>query len=78
MALAIDRSFEANTEIIIHTPTVPKSVINNTGELLDDMRFWSYGQPYGEALSDGTVMVVYYAGTEEGMEIHWAKLRLTN
>ena len=78
MALAIDRSFEANTELIIHTPTVPKSVINNTGDLLDDMRFWSYGQPYGEALSDGTVMVVYYAGTEEGMEIHWVKLRLTN
>ena len=43
---------------------------------LDDMRVWSYGLPYAEALNDGDVMVVYYAGEPQAMELHYARLSL--
>ncbi|MEN8230020.1 MAG: hypothetical protein ABFS38_17805, partial [Bacteroidota bacterium] len=76
MALAIDSSFKENTEVILHTQKAAKSAIDNTGELLEDMISWSYGLPYGEALSDGSVLVLYYAGTDEAMDIRWVKLRL--
>lgn len=78
MSLAIDRSFEENTELILHTQKAAKSAIDNTGKLLDDMNMWSYGLPYGEALSDGSVLVIYYAGTAEAMDIRWVKLRLAS
>jgi len=37
---------------------------------------WSFGLPYAETLPDGDVLVVYYAGTETAMDIHWARLAL--
>ncbi len=78
MTSAIDRPFKENTEVIIHTQKAAKSTIDNTGELLDEMNMWSYGLPYSEALSDGSVMVIYYAGTKEAMDIRWVKLRLAS
>jgi len=38
------------------------------------MSRWSYGLPWAEALPDGDVIVVWYAGTPESMDIHWARL----
>ncbi len=76
MAPAIDRPFEKNTELIIHTQETVQPTIDDTGKLLDDMNMWSYGLPYGESLSDGSVLVVYYAGTAEAMDIRWVKLQL--
>lgn len=37
---------------------------------------WSYGLPYAETLGDGDVMVVYYAGDQLAMDIHYARLSL--
>jgi len=31
---------------------------------------WSFGLPFAETLSDGNVVVLYYAGTETAMDIH--------
>ena len=76
VAPAIDQSFDENTELILHTHKVATSAAENTGELLGDMSMWSFGLPYAEALPDGDVMVMYYAGTEKALDIHWVRLRL--
>ena len=49
---------------------------DTTGELLEDMGFWTYGLPYAEALPDGDVMVVYYAGDVTTMNLHWSRISL--
>ena len=46
----------------------------STGEMLVDMGRWSFGLPYAETLPDGDVLVVYYAGSPEAMDIRWARL----
>ena len=38
------------------------------------MSLWTFGLPYAETLADGTALVVYYAGTDEAMDIHWARI----
>ncbi len=45
-----------------------------TGELLSDMGVWNFGLPYAEALPDGDVIVLFYAGTATHMEARWAHL----
>ncbi len=47
---------------------------DSTGELLGEMSLWTFGLPYAETLPAGEVLVVYYAGTEEVMDIHWARI----
>tara|TARA_Y100000588_G_scaffold14170_1_gene15274 strand:+ start:28 stop:1149 length:1122 start_codon:yes stop_codon:yes gene_type:complete len=76
LAAAVDAPFDDDTEVEIYAHEVAASDTDNTGALLEDMGLWSFGLPYGEVLPDGDVMVVYYAGTEEAMDIHWARLRL--
>ena len=55
-----------------------KSASNNRGTsaTLDDMGIWSYGLPYAERLADGDVMVLYYAGSKNALDIHYARLSL--
>ena len=76
VAPAIDQSFDENTELILHTTEVVTSATENTGELLEEMSMWSFGLPYAEALPNREVMVMYYAGTEKALNIHWVRLRL--
>jgi len=76
MAPAIDQPFDDSTELILHKQKIEKSETANTGELLSDMSLWSFGLPFCEVLPDGNVMVMYYAGTEDVMDIHWVKLSL--
>jgi hypothetical protein len=40
------------------------------------MGLWSFGLPFAEALPDGSVLVVYYAGDAARMDVGWAKLGL--
>ena len=41
-----------------------------------DMGKWSFGHPAGVVLNDGTILLAYYAGPDEGcLSIHWARLR---
>jgi hypothetical protein len=39
------------------------------------MGVWTFGLPYAEALPDGDVLVVYYAGNDQTLDIRWARLR---
>ena len=73
---AIDAPFDPNTEVAVYEHSVEATATDNTGELLEDMGLWSFGLPHGEALPDGDVLVVYYSGTVEVLDIHWARLRL--
>jgi len=75
LASEIDQPFNEETELILHKQEVAKSDTSNTGELLGEMSLWSFGLPYCEVLPDGDVMVVYYAGTEEKLDIHWVRIR---
>ncbi len=46
----------------------------NTAKLLSQMELWSFGLPYAEALPGGDVLVVYYEGTAQMMQISWVRL----
>ena len=71
--------FDRETEVVVyaHQTASPKGAqTGNTGAALVEMGVWSYGLPYAEALPDGDVIVVYYAGSSEAMDACWARLRL--
>jgi hypothetical protein len=79
VAPAIDRAFDPESEIVLYTlgestPRGPDD--DSTGALLAEMSLWTFGLPYAEALSDGDVLVVYYAGSEMAMDICWARLQV--
>ena len=44
--------------------------------MLEDIAFFTYGLPYAEALPDGDVMVVYYAGDSACMNIYYCRVSL--
>jgi hypothetical protein len=54
----------------------PDAEDDTTGALLVEMSLWTFGLPYAEALPDGDVLVVYYAGSDAAMDIRWARLRI--
>jgi hypothetical protein len=41
-----------------------------------DMSIWTFGHPAPVLLPNGDIMVVYYAGNEVAMGIHWARIAL--
>jgi hypothetical protein len=75
-ASAIDARFDLDSEVVVYEHQMPAATTENTGELLSDMKLWSFGLPYAEALPDGDALIAYYAGTEACMDIHWSRLRL--
>lgn len=80
LALGIDAPFDPATEVEIYShtsETARKAARDDTGALLSDMSLWTFGLPYAELLTDGDVLVLYYAGTEACMDIHWSRLRLS-
>jgi hypothetical protein len=77
LASSVEAAFDPHTEVVIysHTATAAQdSVGDDTAALLADMSLWTFGLPYAEALPDDDVLIVYYAGTESVMDIHWARL----
>lgn len=46
------------------------------GDYWADMNVWTFGHPVPLLLSDGDVMVAYYAGDETAMGIHWVRIGL--
>ena len=76
LAGAIDAPFDPDTEVAVYEHDVEAAATDNTGELLEDMSLWSFGLPFAETLLDGDVLVLYYAGTDEALDIHWARLQL--
>lgn len=75
LASSIDAPFDPASEVVIYTHGKAAKQDDNTGELLAEMSLWTFGLPYSETLPNGDVLVVYYAGTEKAMDIHWARLR---
>jgi hypothetical protein len=76
MALSHDAPFLPDSEIIIWESPRPQRETGSTGEMLADMALWSFGLPFAEALPNGEVMVVYYAGGPGAMQIEWVRLGL--
>jgi hypothetical protein len=79
LAPNIAAAFEPASEVTIyqHGQAGSSTGRDDTGALLAEMSHWSFGLPYAETLPDGDVLVVYYAGTDTAMDIHWTRLRLS-
>jgi hypothetical protein len=76
VAAAPDAPFDPATEVVIHQDRPPRRPDERTtGDDLVEMGTWTYGLPFAEALPDGDVMVVYYAGDVDAADIRWARLR---
>lgn len=77
MAKALEAPFDAASEVCIyaHGMNAGSGNLVSTGDLLVEQSRWAYGLPFAEALPDGDVLVVYYAGTPDAMSIHSARLR---
>ena len=75
VAASLDAPFRPESEVVLYSLEQHRSRdLGNTGEMLADMNVWTYGLPYAETLPDGDVLVVYYAGTELSMDVHWCRL----
>lgn len=72
----IAAAFDPASEVVIYTHGEAAAQGDDTGALLAEMGLWSFGLPYAEALPDGTVLVVYYAGNAAQMDVRWARLGL--
>ena len=79
LAPAADAPFTAQHEIVLYshapTQTPAASDQSDTAARLTEMGLWTFGLPYAETLPTGEVLVVYYAGTEQAMDIHWVRLQ---
>ncbi len=76
LAARADAEFDPASEVVIYTHGASDREAGGISGSLDDMSIWSYGLPYAETLADGNVMVVYYAGDQRAMDIHYARLSL--
>jgi len=76
IATTVDAQFDPASEVVIYTHGNEAKRDDKTGDLLAEMGAWAFGLPYATALPDGDVLVVYYAGDNQKMDIHWARLRL--
>jgi hypothetical protein len=73
MAPAVDGPFDPDTEVTLYTHAhATAGDVDTAGAL--GLSVWSFGLPYAEALPDGNVLVLYYAGTEQHMDIRYARL----
>jgi hypothetical protein len=74
MAAHADVPFKPETEVVLLDRGRPATSTSTTSEMLADMSIWTFGLPYAEALPDGSVLVLYYAGDSRSMGIHWVRL----
>lgn len=76
LAAKLNAPFPAESEVVLYELDAPPDLEGEqtTGELLAEMGAWNFGLPYAEVLPDGDVLVVYYAGTNDAMGVHWARL----
>ena len=66
--------FDPASEVVIYTHGSEARRDDKTGDLLAEMSLWSFGLPFATALSNGEVLVVYYAGNEKSMDIRYARI----
>ena len=74
LAPAVDASFDSDSEVVVYQHRDATADDTDAAGALG-LSVWSFGLPYAEALPDGDVLVVYYAGTETAMDVHWSRLR---
>ena len=75
LASAVNAPFDAATEVVVYSQgEVAGEQTDSTAGLLSEMSLWTFGLPYGETLPDGSALIVYYAGTDEAMDICWARI----
>jgi hypothetical protein len=77
-APSLDGAFEQSSQVVLYEAAQEPRRTANTASLLTDMGLWTFGLPFGEALPDGNVLIVYYAGVETCMDVRWAKLTMTS
>lgn len=76
VAAAVDAPFDSASEVVLYTHSHTAKRDDTTGELLAEMGAWAYGLPSATALPDGDVLIVYYAGDDGALDLHWARLHL--
>ena len=77
LAEGVDAPFRAETEVALYEYREQgRDRARDTGEMLAEMSVWSFGLPYAEALPEGDVMVVYYAGDVGCTDVRWVRLGL--
>lgn len=76
LASSIEATFDPSTEVVIYSHgTARPDDADELGALGGPV--WTYGLPFAEALPDGDVLVLYYAGSsEDAMDVCWARLSL--
>ncbi len=78
LAQTIDGAFSPETEVLLYDHAAALRSRPTTGgsmaATLEDMSHWTYGLPFATALSNGEVLVVYYSGLTERMDIEWVRL----
>ena len=77
-ASAIDARFDPASEVLLceHASVDSRVQTANPGEMFSEMGVWSFGLPFAEALPNGDVLVVYYAGSPSCMSVYWVRLSL--
>lgn len=79
LAQGIDAEFSAASDIELYAlgrDAATAAGNASTADLLVEMSLWTFGLPYAEALPDGDVLVTYYAGTPDALDIRWSRLRV--
>ena len=79
MALRADGPLLQSSELVLWDQKQDsRGKFEDTKTALADMGTWSYGLPFAQALVNGEVMVVYYAGDRSGTDVRWARLTLSD
>ena len=67
--------FDPSSEITIFKQNILEgNKDNNLGELLVDMGIWNFGLPFADVLPSGKVLIFYYAGDLNQMNLCWCRL----
>ncbi|SMY08878.1 sialidase family protein [Flavimaricola marinus] len=74
--LAENAESDFHSVCVLHQQPTPDKKGDAGNDLLTQMSRWSYGLPWAESLADGSVLIVWYAGSPDLMDIHWARITL--
>ena len=78
LAQTIDGPFLSETEVILydHAATIRRypSSAGPMGGALEDMTRWTYGLPFSVVLPNDDILIVYYSGITERMDVEWGRL----
>jgi Neuraminidase (sialidase) len=75
-AFSFREPFDASSEVVLYQSPTNEPGKTGLGDTLDEMSRWAYGLPFMHPLSNGEVLVVYYAGNSTGTSVHWARVAI--